>query len=1273
MENRTVINLFQKLVIIGVLLIPFLTDAYYPITTHKGLTKDVILFFNKNYPDQKINSQEDIESVKKGSVDEDSPALRSANHFYDPIHNKGVLTFLSSKNWVQNTKAQTGISGIFAGTLTSYFGSESDYSWDRGIYEYAWGDKQRGLESLGHVLHLLEDASVPDHTRNDMHAGHDLPFGVTGISPYEDWTNQQFNESTIKVSDELGKKNIKLTICKTLDECFDNIARYSNENFFSKDTIFDPSYSKPVVDEYKLIELSNGITQTFGIKNLNGERYKIVRVSHSFDWKEIIQDSSTDKKYFINDDDNLILSDYWSLLSKQAVLHGAGVVKLFFDEVEKEKKTKELYNKNRSWAGKSFDAVKNTAFGAASIFYGMSVAQSDIGDDTPQSSVSTVSSLAQESPSVSPSIVATPVSFIASASLPAQSSHSDLQTSAQVSPQSFSNPLSFISRLFEPSGGGEAAEPRKSSSQFSGSQQISSASAESTASNSPTESQNPTPSPSESVSLSASSTASVSPSPSPSASPSPTPVATSTVTTSATMSDTQAPSISLAINECNKSLSSDGCLIATTTITLSWSSLDSDFAHYIIACTVNGTACSGFSFASTTATTTIYTAPADMTMYAFTAKAVDTSNNESNAQTISVDIWLHPIVINEIAWAGTGSSATTDKDEWVELYNPTSKPISLAGMTLNAPTNSSFKINLSGTLNSHDYYLIERTDDDAVSDIPANLIASFGTGLLNNGEQLALMMGSTTIDKTPIVGITGCLKWCAGNIAVRPYATMERYDPLMSGEDKTNWGTWETFVRYGANAEMQPIKGTPKHRNSVNYLIVVNSTGLSVQKTLTKANNPYVVPVQTSIGATLTIEPGVIIKFKGATSELYGNAMIVAQGTPSNPIIFTSFADDSYAGDTNQDGTSTSPVAGDWGLIRLLKDGSIIDHAIIRYGGGNDQTANIKAKNASVNITNSIIEYSKSYGISFDNASGSIVSNTIRNNNAGRGGLIVGGVVTIRGNTFGGNYQGLMLNPGTNEHFDVQSNSFVNNTKEAIIANNVVSSFSGNTANGNGTNGIVLSNFGGKDYTFQPDIVYVMGSFEVSAGKTVTIMPGVVIKFQQGAFFDVAGNLQVQGTAEKPIIFTSFSDDDCGIAAGCGDTDHASSTPQAGDWFAIKFESGSVSSLDYVTVRFGGKSAYDNHSGALQVNNNAGVSISHAVIEKNYYAGIRADHASPQIFDSLIQNHKGISATGQYYGMFLTSSSTPAIANTHFKNNDVHIFNSDPTSSYTDGGGNVFE
>ncbi|MBU4256113.1 MAG: hypothetical protein KKB04_02505, partial [Candidatus Thermoplasmatota archaeon] len=75
---------------------------------------------------------------------------------------------------------------------------------------------------------------------------------------------------------------------------------------------------------------------------------------------------------------------------------------------------------------------------------------------------------------------------------------------------------------------------------------------------------------------------------------------------------------------------------------------------------------------------------------------------------------------------------------------------------------------------------------------------------------------------------------------------------------------------------------------------------ISTDTTWTLANSPYIITGNVMIdnNATLTIEPGVVIKFNGS----YGIAVdgyLKCNGTAANPIIFTS--------------NKTTPAKGDWG------------------------------------------------------------------------------------------------------------------------------------------------------------------------------------------------------------------------------------------------------------------------------------------------------------------------------------------------------------------------
>lgn len=119
------------------------------------------------------------------------------------------------------------------------------------------------------------------------------------------------------------------------------------------------------------------MSTTFGVGYDDHEEYRLVYLPKETSWGSLTPNSDNGKSS-IEDIDDKILTDYWRLLSKQAVLHGAGMVKLFFDEVAKEKEAKALYAKNRSWVGRKIDGVYAKGFQLASIFYGSSVKRRDL-------------------------------------------------------------------------------------------------------------------------------------------------------------------------------------------------------------------------------------------------------------------------------------------------------------------------------------------------------------------------------------------------------------------------------------------------------------------------------------------------------------------------------------------------------------------------------------------------------------------------------------------------------------------------------------------------------------------------------------------------------------------------------------------------------------------------------------------------------------------------------------------------------------------------------
>lgn len=169
--------------------------------------------------------------------------------------------------------------------------------------------------------------------------------------------------------------------------------------------------------------------------------------------------------------------------------------------------------------------------------------------------------------------------------------------------------------------------------------------------------------------------------------------------------------------------------------------------------------------------------------------------------------------------------------------------------------------------------------------------------------------------------------------------------------------------------------GTTNTINAAKELTIVGRVTQNV--TWPKQSFPYYVIDWMGVGSTegnvLTISPGVTIRFKKAYSfslGMYDKAGLIANGTESEPIIFTSDA--------------ATPAPKDWEYIYFgpqTMSGTILNYCIIEYAGYNSALGAIHVENTNVpTISNCIVRNSGSYGISLTNATPTLTNNTFENN-----------------------------------------------------------------------------------------------------------------------------------------------------------------------------------------------------------------------------------------------------------------------------------------------------
>ena len=288
-----------------------------------------------------------------GAVNEDKPDIRSRTHFHDPTKawaQAGLSwptnTFASSVLWSQNPNQDWGGKHSWQDARNSYFNAlTATNQVDRKKF-YA-----ETFESLGHLIHLVQDAGVPSHTRNDTHIGffigngYGLPVGnpdrfhhwalLRGGPAIDSAASQPFDPSILNQT-----YNGLVPIAGIIDTTTAagsatpsnapniGIAEYSNANFFSDDTILK-GYAYPNTTQMALTHEPgpDGPEPRSYLRKNFGPGPTGYRAAVSTRLLEFLPSNFSTQQLELDDN---VMADYGALLFPRAIGYSAGLIDYFF-------------------------------------------------------------------------------------------------------------------------------------------------------------------------------------------------------------------------------------------------------------------------------------------------------------------------------------------------------------------------------------------------------------------------------------------------------------------------------------------------------------------------------------------------------------------------------------------------------------------------------------------------------------------------------------------------------------------------------------------------------------------------------------------------------------------------------------------------------------------------------------------------------------------------------------------------------------------------------